>query len=100
MEEDEQYVITLFCKECDNPICRIGDVIDEDSKDRCVRQVDEELYLDYFHQIKEVWPFAHLESYDTFTKEYSNTLSILDKVYSMPVKSYNGRDFEPQILKE
>ena len=54
MEDDEEYVITLFCKECDNPICRIGDIIDENSRDRCVRQVGEDLYLDYFHQVKEV----------------------------------------------
>jgi hypothetical protein len=53
-EEEEKFNVTLFCHECDHPTCRLGDIIHEDSKVGCVRRVDEDLYIRYYHQVKEV----------------------------------------------
>lgn len=51
---EETFNITLYCYGCDNPICRLGDIVHEDSKVGCVRQVDEKLYIKYYHQTKEI----------------------------------------------
>lgn len=51
---DDTYNINLFCNECDHPTCRIGDYVRSESKQGCVRQVSEDLYINYYHQLKEV----------------------------------------------
>lgn len=51
---DNTYNINLFCNECDHPDCRIGDYVRPESKQGCVRQVNEDLYISYYHQLKEV----------------------------------------------
>ena len=50
--DNEIYFITLYCHECDHPACGIYHSIDE--KDGCTRRVDEDLYIEYLHQINEV----------------------------------------------
>ena len=51
--EDNYFYITLNCWNCDHPMCRLGDIIHND-KDGCVRRVDEDLFIEHYHQLKEV----------------------------------------------
>ena len=91
-EDDDYFYITLNCWNCDHPTCRLGNIIHENTKDGCVRKVDEKLFIDYYHQLKEVWPFALKESREKINKEYKNTIDILYKVYNSPcVKKYGKR---------
>lgn len=54
MDEEEMFNVTLFCYGCDHPTCRLGDIIHENNKVGCVRRVGEDLYIRYYHQVKEV----------------------------------------------
>lgn len=60
-----------------------------------MRQVDEDLFIEHYHQIKEVWPFA-LNSHNkiTINQEYEKTLQILDKVYNSPCTKRYGKGFK------
>lgn len=93
MDENNLY-ITLNCWECDHPTCRLGQMVHENTKDGCVRQVSEELFIEYYHQLKEVWPFALKESKEVIDREYKNTMEILDKVYSSLCTKKYGKGFE------
>ena len=66
----------------------------ENTKDGCVRQVNEELFIEYFHQLKEVWPFALKESKQIVNKEYEKTMQVLDKVYNSPYTKRYGKGFK------
>ena len=70
-EENEDYQIILNCKDCDHPTCRLGQMIHREN-DGCVRQVDEDLFIEYYHQLKEVWPFALKQSRDIVIKNIIN----------------------------
>lgn len=59
-----------------------------------MRSVDEELYIEYYHQLKEVWPFALKQSEEIVDREYKKIIQILDKVYSSPIAKRNGRGFK------
>lgn len=92
---EENYYITLNCWECDHEKCRLGEIVHENDKDGCVRQVDEKLYIDYYHQLKEVWPFVlQLKDKDKVMKEYNQTLSMLNKVYNSPCTKQYGQNFK------
>lgn len=66
----------------------------ENTKDGCVRRVNEELFIEYFHQLKEVWPFALKESKQIVNKEYEKTMQVLDKVYNSPCTKRYGKGFK------
>ena len=93
-EEDKLCYVTLKCWECDHPTCRLGQFIHEDDKDGCVRQVNEELFIEYFHQLKEVWPFALKESKNIINREYEKTMQVLDKIYCSPCTKRYGKGFK------
>lgn len=93
-EEQDLYQVTLTCWDCDHSDCRLNQIIHEDDKDGCVRSVDEELYIEYYHQLKEVWPFALKQSKEIVDREYKKTIQVLDKVYSSPIAKRNGRGFK------
>ena len=90
---DDLY-ITLNCWECDHPTCRLKELVHENSKEGCVRQVDEDLFIKYYHQLKEVWPFALQQSKTVINKEYKILMDILDKVYNSPCIKKYGKGFE------
>ena len=92
-KENELYHINLNCWGCDHPTCRLGQLTYEGTKDGCVRQVNEELFIEYFHQLKEVWPFALKESKEKINKEYKKTMQILDKIYNSPCIKKYGKGF-------
>ena len=94
-EDDEYYYITLNCWGCDHPTCRLGNMIHENTKDGCVRQVNEDLFIEYYHQLKEVWPFALKSKNNNIVhKEYENTMNVLDKVYKSPCTKRYGKGFK------
>lgn len=96
--EDNNLHITLNCWECDHPTCRLGQMVHENTRDGCVRQVSEELFIEYYHQLKEVWPFALKESKDTVNREYNKLMDILYKVYSSPIVKRYGKGFKVIVL--
>jgi hypothetical protein len=96
-EENEDYQITLNCKDCDHPTCRLGQMIHREN-DGCVRQVDEDLFIEYYHQLKEVWPFALKQSRDIVNREYNKLMDILYKVYSSPIVKRYGKGFKVIVL--
>jgi len=51
---NNSYKITLECSKCDNIQCRIGEFILSSKKQGCVREVSEDLYIQYYHFINEV----------------------------------------------
>ena len=89
---EDKYYITLNCWECDHPACRLKQIV-HDTKDGCVRQVDENLFIEYYHQLKEVWPFALKESKKIVDKEYNNKINILNKIYCSPCTKRYGKGF-------
>lgn len=98
-ENDDHFYITLNCWNCDHPTCRLGDIIHEDSKDGCVRQIDENLFIEHYHQLKEVWPFVlKSQNKKSINKEYKKTIEILNKVYSSPCTKRYGKGFKVIIL--
>ena len=93
--DDEKYYITLKCWECDHPICRLGDIVHENSKDGCLRQVNEDLFIEYYHQLREVWPFIlQSKNKEKSNEEYEKTLFILNKVYASPYTKKYGEGFK------
>ena len=92
--------VTLFCYGCDHPTCRLGDIIHENNKVGCVRRVGEDLYIRYYHQVKEVWPMISNENINIINKEYINTINVLNEVYMQPIVKQYGKGFKPQLLKE
>ena len=95
MDEDDNYFyITLNCWNCDHPTCRSGNIIHKNAKDGCVRKVNEELFIEYYHQLKEVWPFALKESKEKINKEYKNTINTLYKIYNSPCVKKYGKSFK------
>lgn len=99
-EENNDYSVSLNCWECDHPSCRIGQAVLDSKYNGCVRVVDEKLFIEYYHQIKEVWPFALKGCKEQVDKEYQNTIKILDKIYASPVLKKYGRGFKVIVLKE
>ena len=93
-ENDEYLYITLKCWGCDHPTCRLGQMVHEGDKDGCVRQVSEDLFIEYYHQLKEVWPFALKESVEIVNKEYEKTMQVLDKIYNSPCTKKYGKGFK------
>lgn len=98
-EENEEYQITLNCNECDHPNCRLGEIIYH-KNDGCIRAVDENLLIEYYHQIKEVWPFALKESKEIANQEYNKTMNILYKIYSCPIIKRYGKGFKVIVLEK
>jgi hypothetical protein len=96
--DDNKHFITLNCWNCDHPLCRLKAAVFENSKNGCVRQVDEDLFIEYYHQLKEVWPFI-LKSQDhkLISAEYKKTMQVLNKVYSSPCTKKYGRGFKVMI---
>ena len=75
-------------------MCRLGDIIHND-KDGCVRRVDEDLFIEHYHQLKEVWPFVlKSQNKKNIDKEYEKTMQILDKVYNSPCTRQYGKGFK------
>lgn len=92
--EDNYFYITLNCWNCDHPMCRLGDIIHND-KDGCVRRVDEDLFIEHYHQLKEVWPFVlKSQNKKNIDKEYEKIMQILDKVYNSPCTRQYGKGFK------
>ena len=92
---DEDYFhIFLKCKDCDHPTCRLKQIVHSE-KEGCVRQVDEDLFIEHYHQLKEVWPFIlKSQNKEKVNKEYEKTMQILDKVYNSPYTKRYGRNFK------
>lgn len=94
MNEDENLYITLNCKDCDHPTCRLNQIIHND-KDGCVRQVDEDLFIEYYHELKEVWPFIlKSDNNKIINKKYEKIIEVLNKIYSSPYTKQYGRGFK------
>ncbi len=94
-EDNEYYYITLNCWKCDHPTCRLGNIVYKNIKDGCVRQVNEDLFIEYYHQLKEVWPFAlKSKNNDVVNKEYKKTMDVLDKIYNSPCTKQYGKGFK------
>ena len=84
----EQKYLTLHCKDCDHPTCRLNQIVFYDS-DGCVQQVSEEIYLRYQHLMTEVFPFIKStdKGYLNFLDDLYNTL---DKLYQIPITKKLG----------
>ena len=89
---NNSYKITLECSKCDNIQCRIGDFILPSKKQGCVREVSEDLYIQYYHFINEVWDFCKKDKY------YEQVMQVLDKVYKSKIVNKNGDGFVPKQL--
>ena len=91
--DNELYFITLYCQDCEHPTCGIGSWVDKD--DGCTRRTNEDLYIEYLHQINEIWPF------NKNNKEYNKTIKTLYKVYRCGYgKKLGKHHFKPVTLKE
>ena len=92
---EEKFYITLNCWECDHPFCGLGRIVNENTREGCVRQVDEGLFIEYYHQLKEVWPFiSKSKNKETIDKEYKKTMDVLDKIYNSPCTKQYGKGFK------
>lgn len=92
MEND--YQIKLFCWECDHPTCQLNKIFHSNSQNGCTRSVSEDLYIEYYHQIYEVWPFNKTST------EYKKTIDILYKVYRSKIAHQKYKKDKPEILKD
>lgn len=64
-----------------------------------MRQIDENLFIEHYHQLKEVWPFIlKSQNKKSINKEYKKTIEILNKVYSSPCTKRYGKGFKVIIL--
>jgi hypothetical protein len=91
----EKFFITLKCNECDHPQCCLGMIADSESKKGCVRQVNEDLYIEYYHQLKEVWPFVVKQSNkEKISDTYKTVFQLLDKVYNSPCVRKYGKNLK------
>jgi len=95
IKDNNYFYITLNCWNCDHPTCRLGHIVHENDKDGCVRQVDEDLFIEHYHQLKEVWPFVlKSKNKEKIDEEYEKTMQILDKVYNSPCIKQYGKGFK------
>jgi hypothetical protein len=90
--DENFYYIKCYCEDCENPTCRIGEIVKENQG--CQRKVSEDLYIRHFHQTKEVWPFYKMFSKEKLITEYEKTMQILDEVYQQPIIKIFG-NFHP-----
>lgn len=67
----------------------------EETKDGCVREINEDLFIRYYHQLKEVWPFAlKSQNKKIVDEEYKKTIAVLDEVYNSPCTKQYGKGFK------
>ena len=84
---DDEVIITLKCKHCENTDCDIWkDGVYIFGKEGCTRVVSEEVAAHYQHYTQEIIPFWKHYSWENVKESYTEILVFLEtQVYSAPL---------------
>lgn len=78
--------VKLVCGECENIECPSArKYIPSESREGCIRKLDDDLYIRYEHYINEVLPFMFKKTTREYqSRTYQEIIDMLGEVYASP----------------
>lgn len=92
--------IRLYCNQCDIidcPFCQ--GYIPYESKEGCIRELDNDLYMRYYHFEEELWPFRKFKSFKWVNTQANFFIDFMnDEVAYTPLVHKLNEFGKPEIV--